>query len=158
MNMSSASKTYKKHAGHPQKASAQSPMARFLAITRNSLKGTACSIGVALLFLLLCTSLIIRSKDPVFWLLPIALTALYFTALMSGVLTMRFSHDTPWLCGLTSGCMLLLACMLFGCFVPASSVSSAPSALLTRIPIPFLSSLGAALAVKRPYRSTHRKR
>lgn len=158
MNMSSTPKTHKKHAGHPPKASAQAPTVRFLALIRNSAKGLVCSLGVALLFLLMTTALVTKAEDPSLLLYPSALTILYIAALLCGAITVRFSRDIPWLCGVTAGCMLLLACMLLGCFIIAPDTQSYPGALLTRVPIPLFSLLGAVSAGKRPRKSPRRKR
>ena len=157
MNMPRTTKMHKKHAGHPQKASAQSPTVRFLAVIRSSAQGVACSIGVALLLLLFAAFLIARSEDPVCWLYPTALTILYITAIVCGAIIMRFRHDASCLCGFVSGCMLLLVCMLLGCIVSDYPAASHPGALLTRVPIPLLSLLGATLGKKHPRRRTHRK-
>ena len=148
----------KKHAGHTKVTTANTPTARFLALIRSSAFGVGCSLGVALLLLLLSTLLMVRMKDPTAWAYPASLTILYLTALLCGSVTKRQTKELSWMCGLTAGTLLMLCCLLAGCFLPSDEAVPHSVQLLTKIPLPLISFLGASLASTKKRKPRRRKR
>lgn len=148
----------KKQTGHTKSTPANTPTARFPALIRSSAIGAGCALGVALLLLLLSASWIVRTKDPTAWAYPASLIVLYITALLCGALTKCQTNESSWLCGLTSGGILLLCCLLVGCFLSPIEAHPHSIPLLTQLPLPLISFLGAVSLRPKPRKTTRRKR
>ena len=158
MNMSAIHQTaQKKHAGRTKSTTANTPTARFLALIRSSAIGVGCSLGVALLLLLLSASLLVGMTDPTTWTYPASLTILYLTALLCGLLTKQLSAESSWLCGLTAGTLLLLGCLSIGCFFPAEEIHS-PAMLFGKLPTLLLPFAGTYLVRKKSRKHARRRR
>ena len=149
----------KKHAGRPNTATTQAPLAFTIAIIRNAAIGVGCAVGSALLFLLAVSFLIRNIADPVTPAFPIAMGTLYVTSLLCGILAVRLgSSHQPWLCGIISGGILLLLCLLMRCLLTCTGVSQPINSFFSQFAVLPFSVLGAILGQKRPQIRSHRRR
>ena len=149
----------RKHAGRPSPVTAQTnPTAHTIALIRSSAIGAGCAFGIALLLLLLASFLIRNASDPIAFIFPVALGILYATALLSGTLAVRLHGKYPFLCGATSGAILLLLCLLIRCPVARTETTQAFSPILSQLAIPVFSVIGALILQRKPQAVPRRRR
>ena len=138
----------------PSNASSASPLTLF----RGVLIGLGCTVGIGLLLLLAATWLLSGSEDPNKWIRPLSLTALYLTAMLSGVVSARLTGLPPVFGGLLSGLLLSIACIPIAISLPAAhTVADFGSELLFRLLTLFFAVLGASLGKKSSFKNKHHK-
>lgn len=147
----------KKLAGHTDKSSSESRANSPVTLLRSSALGLVCTVGIGLLFLLLSAIAAHATPDPNALVKPLALTALYATALFSGIITVRIHGHSSLLCGAIAAGLLILTGLLVGACLPADNAMPIGNMLLLRLPILPLAIAGAYLARKRD-KPTHRHR
>jgi len=148
----------KKHAGHTDKSSSESRTNSPVTLLRSSALGLVCTVGVGLLFLLIATVVANATADPNAMVQPLALTALYATALFSGMITVRIHGHSSLLCGAIAALLLFMTGLLIGACLPTASTQSIGSTWLTHLPLLPLAIAGAYLARKRTGSTSHRNR
>ena len=108
------------------------------------------ALAVGLLLLLLCTALLLTTKDPDRYHDIAGLAVLYLTALLSGMLTtVLHGRRTPLVCGLVSGGCLLLLFSLPALFVRDNEITNVGIALLLRALLLPAATAGAVLLTKK---------
>lgn len=138
-----------KRAGHTDRSVSRSHADSPRAWLRSAALGCVCTVGIGLLLLLLAAVAAKAADDPHAWVPPLSLTALYLTALLAGIVTVRIHGHASLLCGaLAAGLMLFLLCLL-RVRMPADAPAPLGHALLRWSPIPPLTIAGAYLARKR---------
>lgn len=148
----------KKSAGRtgsiPSNASSASPLTLLCRV----LIGLGCTVGIGLLLLLMATWFLSGTEDPNKWIRHLSLTALYLTAMLSGVVSARLTGLPPIFGGLLSGILLSVACIPVAISLPAlGTVADSGSELLFRLLALFFAVLGATLGKRSTSKNKHRK-
>ena len=124
-------------------------------LMKNALIGAVIAFALALLLLLLTTVIVSRAKDPLSWVVPLAIGTLYLTAMIAGIIARQFHRQTPIACGLLAGVILLLLCMAFSLFIP-QDLQTTEEHLWIHIIAPLFAVMGAYIGHFHPPK--HRKK
>lgn len=117
------------------------------------------TIAAGLLLLLLSTALLLAGKDPDRYHTAAALTVLYITAFLGGMIATRLCHRrSPLLCGLCEALLLLLTITVLSLFLPDDwkHEASGGISLLLRVLLLPAATLGAFLGARQKKPKRHR--
>ena len=150
---------------HTKKAAAKRRFAQ-TAAKSSSVQSIFLSTGLAILLaaaigillLLLCTALLLSTKNPGKYGYAASLSVLYLTAALTGALAaILHRRRATLISGLLAGVGLLLLLLPFACFLPRATGDSAALRIWLYAAIPLASTVGALLTARVPTRSGRHK-
>ena len=132
--------------------------------TLGSILKSACyalfiTAGIGALLLLLCTALLLLTKNPGAYTGTVGKAVLYLTALLMGAIaTGLHKGRLPLFCGITAGGVFLLVLLLTAIFLPKTEEYKRALQIGLYAAVPFFTTAGALLAARKPRAVKRRRR
>ena len=141
-----------KHRFAPTGETSLSPKSIF----KSALLGLCVAGGIGILLLLLCTGLLLLTKNPGGCTQVVAHILLCTTALLAGVASAKFNRKRlPLFCGIATGALLLLLLLVLSACIPRTEGISPAMRFALYALLPPLTTAGALLAA---HRKSNKKR
>jgi hypothetical protein len=145
-----------KKALRPKSPATQRARTSPLGVISSALLALPVALACGTLLLLLLTALLLRLPDPGRYATPTGIAILYFSALLAGRLTVRFSHEKlPLVCGLLSGALLTALLLSVMLILPKGGAYPRPIMLLLYAAVPLSALIGS---LPRPKRKRTKRR